>query len=112
MRAPGASCAVGVGKQSRVCSGNPQVVGLDRDAGEESLDERAAGGPASTIRELHANQQFRRRYRGDHDVVLVAHHLVDRRGRSLGRDQDGGVEDQPFQRRSSGLSAARSSASS
>lgn len=89
-----------------------EVVGLDRNRREHPLDERAAGGLVLVISEVLSDEQLGGGDGGDRDIVLVADDLVQRAARPLGRDQDGGVEDQAFQRRVSGVSDARRSRSS
>lgn len=67
-----------MGEQLGVGACDVEVVGLDRNGGEDPLDERAAGGTVLVVRELLADEQLRCGDGGDRDVVLVADDLVQR----------------------------------
>lgn len=89
-----------------------EVVGLDRNSREDILDERTPALPALALGKLDADEQLGCGDRGDCDVVLVGDEGVERPSGALNRDEDGRVENQPFQGRSSMSSVARSSSSS
>ena len=89
-----------------------EVVCLDWHSREDRFNERLPPPPAPRIRDLHSYEQLRCRDRRDRDVILIRDHSVEGRAAAFGGDQNGRVEDQAFQRRSSMRRPARSSASS
>ncbi len=112
VRTARASRRSNVGEKLGVAARDFEVVRLDRNRREHTVDERAACGLVPVVREVNANDQFCGGDRCDGDIVLVADDLVQGTACPLGCDQDRGVEDQAFQRRVSGASEARSSRSS
>jgi hypothetical protein len=100
----GSSRSTGSGgrrEQARVHGGRRERVVLDRDARQDVADVGGSGLAPATGRQLDADEQFGGRDRGDGDVVLVRDQATEDLGIPLGRDEDGRVEDQPFQRRRS-----------
>jgi hypothetical protein len=95
-----------------VSSRHVEVVWLDRNRGEDVLDERVPSLLALALRKLDADQQLGGRDRCDCRIVLVIDDLVERRYRALRCDENRCVEYQPFQVRSSTVRAARRSLSS
>jgi hypothetical protein len=74
-----------------------QVVSLDRNGRQKILDEGSPRALSSPIGEFDADQELSgcdSRYR---DVIVIAHNVFDCRGRSFSGNQNGRVEDQPFQ---------------
>src|SRR5215208_2469146 len=112
MGAAGPSLPARVREQDGVDLGDLDVVGLDRDGRQQRLDKRPARRLAPSVRELDADHQLRDRHRCDRDVVFITDHRVVGGAGPLGGNQDGRVENQPFQRRTSGSSPERSSVSS
>jgi hypothetical protein len=96
----------------RVRAGGLEVVRFDGDGREQLFDECAARTLPTTIRELHSCEQLSRGDRRDRNIVLVGDDAVYRCARTFRRDDDGRIENQPFQRRSSGSTRPRTSASS
>jgi hypothetical protein len=74
-----------------------EVVSLDRNRRQKILDEGSPDTLSSLISKFDTDQELGggdSRYR---DVVVVAHDVFDCRRGSLSGNQDGRVEDQPFQ---------------
>lgn len=85
-----------------------QVVGLDRNEGEDGIDERGPSAPVTGTRQLDADQELRCGDGRDCDVVVVSDDAVQRGAPTLRGDEHGRVENQPLQGRSSTVRAARS----
>jgi hypothetical protein len=78
-------------------AGDFQVVVLDRDPGEDRVDEGLAAGPAGRTGQLHPHEQLGGGDGGDGYVIVVPDQLVQGQEPALACDDDGRVEDQPFQ---------------
>jgi hypothetical protein len=102
----------GVGEQRSMCARRLEVVVLDRQRGKDRIDE---AGPALTmggVGQFNPYQKFGRGDCGDRHVVFVADDRVETPARALDTHDDRGVEDQPFQGRSSTTRCSRSICSS
>ena len=110
--ATGTARAPGICEQRCMRSRHTKVVRLDWNRHENVFDERAPSLSALASGELNTDQQFGGCDRRDHHVVFIVDDRVQRPRRALGRDEDGRVEYQPVQCRSSMARAARSSRSS
>lgn len=86
-----------------------EVVGLDRDLGDDRLDKVLPRASSPSVRQLNPNQQFGGGYSGYDDIVLIGNQTIQACGTALGRDQDARVEDQSFQRSPSSVTNDRSS---
>jgi hypothetical protein len=92
--------------------GDVEVIRLHRDRREDVFDEPCSPLLSLAVRELHPDEELRGGDRSEGDVVVVGDERIEGGRGALGSDQDGRVEDQSFQRRSSIASDARSSRSS
>lgn len=101
VRSTGSPGASRMGKQQGVCTGRLQVVVLDRQRREDRFDEARASWAMGSVGQLDADEKFRSGDRCDRHVVFVADDCVESPARPLDPDEDGRVEDQPFQDRSS-----------
>jgi hypothetical protein len=90
--------------------GDAEVVGLDREAGQDRLHADGSGLAACLVRALDADQELHGGDRGDRGVVQTEEG-VDVERASFERDEDAGVEDySPGHPRTSSLKAEPSSA--
>jgi hypothetical protein len=103
---------MGVGEQLGMGAGDLEVVVLDRDRSDDRVDQRLPTRPVGLVGQLDPHQQLGDGDRGDDDVVLVTDQVVEPDLPALAGDQDGRVEDQPVQFRSSSVTVPRSMASS
>lgn len=69
-----------------------EVVGFYRNRRKHILDEMPSALPVLAGSQLDAYEQLGSCDRGDHHVILVADHRIERRGAALGSDKDGRVE--------------------
>jgi len=88
-------------EQGGVGGGDIEVVAQDRNSRDDVVHERLTPGAASSSRQLDADAQFGHRDRGDGDVILVRNEIVEVIAGSLRIDEEGRVEEQPAQDRSS-----------
>lgn len=108
-RSPGSSR---MSKQGGVCTGRFQVVILDWHRREDRLDEARPSWAVGAIGKLDPDEKLRHGDRCNGYVVLVTDDRVQIPTRPLDTHEDGGVEDQPFQGRSSTTRFARRARSS
>lgn len=101
-----------MGQQGRVCPSRLQVVVLHRQRGEDRLDEARPPLAMGVIGQLDPDEELRHGDRRDRHVVFVADDRVQGSARPLDTYDDGGVEDQPFQGRSSTKRFSRSACNS
>ena len=90
-----------------MCLRNAQVVRQHGQYVEEIIHERLAARAAVGGCQLHPHQQLGDRDRSDCDVVVIADAVLEVGDVALGVDEDGGVEQEEAQRRSSTDSSAR-----
>jgi hypothetical protein len=89
-----------------------EIVGLDRERGEHVLDESGTALLRLAMREFDPDEKLGGSDRRDRDVIVVGDDRIEGGRRALGGNESRRVENQPFQRRSSTASDARSSRSS
>jgi hypothetical protein len=106
------TCLADGRQQLGVVARDPEVVGQRRDGFQDSVEESLASGAARACDQVHPDQELGGRHRRDCDVVVVCDDLVEVRALSLGVDQEGGVEQQQAQGRSSSETARRTSLTS
>lgn len=101
---PGSSC---MGKQGGVCTGRLQIVVLDRQRRKDRLDEARPSLAMGAIGQLDPDEELCHGDRCNRHVVFVTDDRVELSARPLDTHDDGGVEDQPFQGRSSTMRFSR-----
>lgn len=111
----GAARATGstdVGQQPAVGSSGRQRVVLDPERREHLVHERFTSRAMSSSCELDPYQELRHGHGRDSDVVVVGDRVLQTPLTPFGRDEDGRIQDQSFQSRSSVSSIDRMAASS
>jgi hypothetical protein len=53
-------------------AGDVEVIVLDRDRGDDGVDQGTSPRPVGRMGQLHTDQQLGNRDRGDGDVVLIS----------------------------------------
>jgi hypothetical protein len=99
-------------QQLGVSVGDPDVIRQGRDHFQNSVDEGLTRGAAPSLSQVHSDQELSHRHRRDGDVVVVGDDLVEVPTLSLGADQEGRIEQQQVQGRSSSESDPRTSSTS
>lgn len=99
-------------KQSGVGRGDVDVVAQDRNSGDDVVHERLAPGTVPALGQLNADAQFGHGDRRDGHFVVVGDQLIEVITGPFRIDQEGRVEEQPVQDRSSTSTSWRSATSS
>jgi hypothetical protein len=97
VRAANAGAPPRVGEKIGVHPGSVEVVNLDGNAREQLVDEPSTSWTTPPIRVLYTDEQLRGGDCRHCDVIVVLHDVLNRSSRALLGEQDGRVEDQPFQ---------------
>lgn len=101
-----------MGEQDSVRSGHLKVIAFDRDGRQDRFDISLPGPPPASIGKFDTYEKLCCSDRGNRDVVFVADQVVEDLSVSLCSDENGRVQDQAVQRRSSAPTTARRSRSS
>lgn len=99
-------------QQLSVGGSDLEVVAQDRDRGDDIVDERLAPGTGSPLGQHNADAEFGDGDRRDGHVVFVGDQLVELIASPLRVDEEGRVEKQPVQDRSSTSTSWRRATSS